>query len=372
MNNTPDPRRKKPRDYYALAASRGYLWLGPEAPNTKTKTYWKCHNGHKWQATYGSLIKAGCPKCADEHRATKRRKNQADYRAIAKEKGIEWLGPIVPNTRTRTWWRCANGHKWETTFASLSVNQGCPACARSRIQLALRLEPENYFQLADERNYEWLGPVVSNAQTSTNWRCHCGYEWTARYNDLQQGKGCPACSRERVKEKLRHPPQKYYELAALHRIMWLGPEVENNQIATRWRCSAGHEWRSAYNNLLRRDDPLCPICKHYINGKKTSRQQREIAAWLDGDLNLRVGDNYIDIALLDEMIAIEYDGWVWHKDKLDYDHERDQQLIRQGWNILHIRSGELLPSIEALETALNQLRSGARRIEIILDDWGDD
>jgi very-short-patch-repair endonuclease len=50
---------KTPDDYHALAEERGYRWLGPEVPNVRTKTNWECEKGHRWEAVYANVKHAG-------------------------------------------------------------------------------------------------------------------------------------------------------------------------------------------------------------------------------------------------------------------------------------------------------------------------
>ncbi len=118
--------RKTPADYRALAIARGFRWLGPAVSNTRTKTSWKCSLEHQWEAHYNSLQQGhGCPVCAGSARKT-----PADYQDLAKERGFRWLGPDVPNTRTKTWWGCPRGHEWEAGYRTLQSGHGCPICAR--------------------------------------------------------------------------------------------------------------------------------------------------------------------------------------------------------------------------------------------------
>lgn len=62
-------RRRTPDDYHALAKERGFVWLGPEVPNIRTKTGWQCEQGHRWQARYDDVRRVtGCPYCAGNAR----------------------------------------------------------------------------------------------------------------------------------------------------------------------------------------------------------------------------------------------------------------------------------------------------------------
>lgn len=120
--------RKTPEDYQAVARARGFEWLGPEVSKVNMKTTWRCSRGHLWQTTYTRVRRGhGCPTCPHGPR-----KMPADYHALARRRGFEWLGPEAPTVRTKTWWRCSFGHEWFARYEILRMGYGCPVCNRSR------------------------------------------------------------------------------------------------------------------------------------------------------------------------------------------------------------------------------------------------
>ena len=237
-------RRKTLADYHALADERGFRWLGPEVPNTHTKTGWECERGHRWQAPYSSIQqRSGCPVCAG-----KVPKKPVDYHALAEQRGFRWLGPEVPNTKTKTGWHCECGRRWEVSYHSIQQGSGCPVCAGS-----VPKTPADYHALAEQRGFRWLGPEVSNVLTKTRWKCEFGHRWEARYNSIQQGRGCPVCA-----SKVPKTPVDYHVLAAERGFCWLGPEVPNTSIKTSWECEQGHRWEAPYNSI--QQGRGCPVC----------------------------------------------------------------------------------------------------------------
>ena len=181
-------RAKTAEDYRALAKQRDCKWLGPEVPNTRTKTYWQCPKGHEWPANYSNICNgSGCPECAGL-----KPKTAKDYLAVAKARGFEWRGPEVPNARTKTYWQCPKGHEWPAFYNSISQGSGCPECAGLKRKTA-----EDYRVLAKTRGFTWLGPLVPNIMTKTKWRCPKGHEWPASYNNISHGTGCSSCKQTR-------------------------------------------------------------------------------------------------------------------------------------------------------------------------------
>lgn len=76
------------------------------APGTRHLTPWRCRaQGHVFERTY-NLVQAlkGCPICSGRVRKT-----PADYHALAKERGMRWIGTAAPTTNDLTDWQCAQG-----------------------------------------------------------------------------------------------------------------------------------------------------------------------------------------------------------------------------------------------------------------------
>jgi len=117
-------RRKTPKDYYSLAKERGFKWRGPEVRSNSEKTFWECSLKHRWEAPYSSIQQGiGCPHCYGTFP-----KSPSDYRILAEERGFQWLGPEVTNTKANTAWVCDAGHRWETPFTTIQSGHGCPVC----------------------------------------------------------------------------------------------------------------------------------------------------------------------------------------------------------------------------------------------------
>ena len=107
----------------------------------------------------------------------------------------------------------------------------------------------------------------------------------------------------------------------------------------------------------------------------TSSQQLEIYNMLKDNgynavLNEPMSRMIYDVAIYIGGIKIdlEYDAQFFHEAKSD--RKRDEYSKSQGWKILRVRSGHLIPSLEQLEHAINKLVTTDRKFTTItLDDW---
>lgn len=75
-------------------------------------------------------------------------------------------------------------------------------------------------------------------------------------------------------------------------------------------------------------------------------------------LNYACGCFFYDVAVFcgDMMLDIEYDGYWWHKDRIDKDKERDRTTVNNGWKVIRFRPGERcndIPTSEQIQHAIN-------------------
>ena len=290
-----------------------------------------------------------------------KRKTEADYHALAKERGFEWLGAVLPpSTKQLTLWRCSQQHTWQMRYINIWNGQGCPVCAGKARRTAA-----DYHELAKQRGATWLGlEAPINSRTRTQWKCRNGHDWYSTYTCVMRY-GCPTCSG--VIKKTR---ADYDALSLASGYECLDTEVANTYTKCKWQCTHGHIWISTYKRIKRGDG--CPECNGRINGNYVSEPQLELAKLIaGGTVNQRIGRYSVDICLTVNgvNIGIEYDCWYWHQDKEQYSAQRDARLNELGWRMLHVKAGRSLPTREQLDAAISELVNGATYAEIVLDDW---
>ena len=113
---------KNPDDYYH---------------NSSQKVWWKCSEGHTWQATIKQRVRtgSGCPYCAGQ----KAIPGQTDIQTVDPILISEWdydknteVDPenLLPYSRVKVWWKCNHGHSWCETVRNryISKKRLCPIC----------------------------------------------------------------------------------------------------------------------------------------------------------------------------------------------------------------------------------------------------
>lgn len=352
---------KVPKDYHNLAEKRGFRWIGEFPHDTGIHTEWQCAEGHSWSTAYGTINQgAGCPHCGGTYP-----KSPTDYLAVATQRGFTWLGPKPPSVRDKTGWQCQHGHIWQAPYDTIGNSErGCPYCAGVAKKTA-----GDYAALADQLGIFWLGPIPKESRIKTKWQCQPGHKFEISYQEIQGFEvPCPICQ-PHFRSKI---PEHYEIIASENNLTWLGPMPQTVIDNTQWQCPNGHTFERRYDDI-NQGTTACPTCGGYVNGVATSQPQRDLHEMLGGELNYPAMGYYLDIALFSDLakIVVEYDSWYYHQDRLDNDIARDDALIAAGWRVLRVKAGTQLPTLEQLDEAIARLLDGEVYVEIVMDEWRD-
>lgn len=249
------------------------------------KIWWKCEKGHEWQASIKSRIEGnGCPYCSGRYAI----KGENDLATVNPPLSSEWnyeknngLAPfdVMPNSHKKVWWKCENGHEWQATIDSRNRGNRCPSCSGRRAVKGFNdLSSVNPI-LAEEWNYKKnhnLKPsnILPTSNKKVWWLCKKGHEWQALISNRTKGSGCPICHSERNTSFPEYALIYYfkkYAIKAIHSYKKMGYELDI-----------------------------------YIPSKK---------------------------------IAIEYDGYFWHKNRIKKDIEKNNKCKQDGIKLYRIREG---------------------------------
>lgn len=121
-----------------------------------------------------------------------------------KNEGLE-PNKIAVSCSKKVWWRCSEGHEWQATLNHRSKGQGCPFCCGKRVLAGYNDLATKRPKLVLEWNYEKNMPlrpeeVSVGSEKKVWWKCSQGHEWKASINNRSSGRGCPYCSGRRVKK----------------------------------------------------------------------------------------------------------------------------------------------------------------------------
>lgn len=181
--------------------------------SSRDKVWWKCVNGHEWQAMISQRVrmKSNCPYCSGRYVIEGENDLESQNPGIALEWNYEKNEELKPSMVSvhagkKVWWKCSKGHEWQATVSHRTCsNTGCPICSGRKV-----ISGENdleylYPEVAKEWNYERNGVLMPSMVTGRSgrkvwWKCSEGHEWQAYIsNRTLQNNKCPTCRKNKVK-----------------------------------------------------------------------------------------------------------------------------------------------------------------------------
>ena len=192
--------------------------LPEEIPKTfKNKMWWKCFNGHSWEATvYNRVNGTGCPVCNNGSNSKQRGESLSEWCLLNKSTLCdEWdydKNSITPEevsygSHKKVWWKCSKGHSWEAVIKSRTYKHGCPYCSGTNKKALVGVNDLKSWCEKNEKKYildEWdydnngeLTPekVTYGSQKRITWKCSKGHSWEAKIKERTRvdGNQCPIC-----------------------------------------------------------------------------------------------------------------------------------------------------------------------------------
>jgi hypothetical protein len=339
--------------------------LFPEdfTPGTSKKVWWKCNQGHEWNARVNFRARrgTGCPTCALKN---KKRTIPDDKRLsftnpeLAKEWHPTKNGDLLPEhfsygTTKKVWWKCNQGHEWNAIVNSRARGHKCPICALKYRKKTITDEKRLSFtnpELAKEwhptKNGDLLPEHFSfGSNKKVWWKCNQDHEWQTQIGHRTiHNTQCPYCS-GRLATKESNLETKFPELSK----EWhptkngdLKPKgiLPHSKKQIWWLCEKGHEWRAPLHGRTRGNN--CPTCNNYSTSLPEIRVFSELQSIFDNvHWRKKLDGMEVDVLISDFKLAIEYDGVHWHSGKEDKDRKKNFALKKLGINLLRVREEPL-------------------------------
>ena len=339
------------------------------------RAWWKGKCGHEWQTLVGNRIHAhasGCPYCTT--RATLKGFN--DLATLRPELLKEWnyeknvgLNPedYRPYARIRVWWRCKNGHEWQSTINNRSQGYGCRICSN---QVVL----QGFNDLASKRPdlaAEWsdrnlpLTPetIIWKKHGSFWWKCSkCGNEYKAwLYHRLFSGTKCPYCAGYKVKAgfndfKTTDPEiAKDWDYDANGSLL---PEhfFRRTLRPFKWKCANSHSYyMSIYDRTV--NGKGCVICDVTFRASFSEMLILHLAQ--QNGISYELGSDISELYLPDQRLAFETEGVSIEKQN---EQKKKKANLKKKGILLHIlpRTTDLEKEAARIVRLLNRHGAGIK------------
>eukprot|EP00128_Syssomonas_multiformis_P003579 Colp12_sorted_trinity150504_noHs@25626 len=208
---------------------------------------------------------------------------EADFPDVVRQwhptKNILKPSTVAPMSRQKVWFKCDEGHEWQTSLSSrTSANSGCAMCKIKRVNSTNNLlakHPEVAAEWHPTKNGDLLPDgVASGSNLRVWWQCKqdSTHEWqTDVWNRAVRLHGCPTCS---IQKRIGKPIGKLSLLASHPDLAqeWhpakngdLTPDVVARASSKKvwWLCAnnAAHEWEAVIASRSV-NKAGCPFCKH--------------------------------------------------------------------------------------------------------------
>lgn len=176
-------------------------------PGTHQKYWWRCSEGHAWQAAPPTLISgSGCPYCSGKRTIP----GQTDLATTHPALAAQWhptknssIGPqqVSAGSTKRVWWRCERGHDYPAQVFSRTAGTGCPYCAGRKAWPGFNDLATTHPALAAQWHPELNGAlsprqVTRGSHQQVWWRCGEGHVWKTVVfaRTRERSSGCPVCA----------------------------------------------------------------------------------------------------------------------------------------------------------------------------------
>lgn len=358
MGNVAADDQRTPDQFSVKARLACWWWCGKEAhawfkaPPWAHVPMFRCtHCDQDWQVEYRRIMAQ--PVAAVPMLVTAWR-DERQYDGLRVE---QLCGGVAAKNFGRTYsLRCPSNHKLDTVVRRF-VTVGCPYCRGSETRQISRrslgeADPELAAIFHPVRNGD-LAPATTpeNYRQPLWWKSvHCcGFEWQETIAERtlgrrpQAGRGyhyCPACR------------------SVWGSLAWLDPELAaewhpDNELTpwhvkpfsggvdVKWRCAANpvHAWRASV--MARSSGRLCPQCST-AGTSQIEKYFLAAAQALDPTADAaRLGRWQVDVFMPEFALVVEYDGSYWHRDRVQVDVRKTQELIRIGYQVARIRENDL-------------------------------
>jgi G:T-mismatch repair DNA endonuclease (very short patch repair protein) len=344
----------------------GSLTAQEVSVGSSKKVWWKCEEGHEWNAHINIQTDTSCPYCYGRYVIPGENDLATLYPTSVKEwhptkNGNRIPQNTMPYTPKKIWWICQKEHEWEVSPNSRFAKgdyTGCPYCTNKKVLLGFNDLITAHPQIAKTWHPTKNGnitpdKITSGSETLFWWKCLEGHEWQAGvYSRAVMGTGCAACSGKKVNPGVTDLQTLNPLLAAQWHPTKNG-DLTPDQVAAFssrkvwWKCGKNHVWEAAVAN--RYQGRNCAKC---TSGEKASNAEKELALYVES-LGLEIvrhgrtilKGQEIDIYVPSKKIAIEYNGIYWHTEKhgnKGRNYHRDKWLAckDQGIQLIQIWEDE--------------------------------
>lgn len=273
------------------------------------------------------------------------------------------LSKLYSQSNKNVYWKCNKGHEWKAVVQSRikgNISRPCPYClgVKPSADYNFAIRNPKLLEIWDfEKNDKHPEEYSPKSNKSVFWKCKFGHNWenSIKRTVLQNGK-CPICKEKKVVSSFYNLELNYPNLMEF----WdfdknIKPPNSYTPFSSKkvyWKCINGHSYLQPIVHKTRLQYG-CPKCK--IKGSRNEvRLFCELKSFgLDVELRYKIKKTEFDIYLPAYNLAIEYDGWYFHKNRKIADLKKNKLSLDFNIKLIRIRE-QPLEKLSSLDIIIPQ------------------
>lgn len=126
---------------------------------------------------------------------------------------------VTHGSNKKVWWKCENGHEWESTIGNRVKKETiCPFCfgkIPTNENNLLVVNPKLCKEWNYNKNKKKPEDYLPNSNKKVWWKCRdCEYQWESSILNRTYGNGCPECNKSKGEKRIT----KYFVLKDIYYI----------------------------------------------------------------------------------------------------------------------------------------------------------
>jgi very-short-patch-repair endonuclease len=329
--------------------------------NSSGKSYWwQCtvEAQHEWKTSVDNRRRGtGCPYCSGKKTLlndsfAKKHPELLEECDYTLNKADPLTLPVKSNMKAH--WKCKkkNYHLWSTTIARRTDGTSCPYCVGQKLHendSAFYGIPEPIINDFDQS----LNPLIDlktiniKFPTAITWKCAANPDhkpWKACISSRMQDKSnCPECNPHMIKDYKKSLAYLYPEIAEEwhpENILTASQVSPGSGKKVKWKClfRPHHVYEARVAQRVK--GHRCPNCQNAPTLPEL-RLFSELSAYFKPSLHHKIGTNTIDLYINEINVAIEWDSYYYHLDRLESDIKKSESLLKLGIKVIRIRNERL-------------------------------
>lgn len=271
---------------------------------------------------------------------------------------------VAPHCRLKVWWLCPYKHDYPAGIGERTRKKptGCSVCDGKRVSpetCIVNLYPELIKEWDWKKNNKInLDPyqLTKGDHHKAWWICkYCEKSYdSVIYNRTVGSKGCKDCGNKRgVKKRIKKIIKNIGSLFEVY------PEISKEWHPTKngnlkpknvsygsnkkvfWKCKFGHVWDTSITNRTGKAKTGCPYCTKRVSQGEVRIYSELLNFFNKIELHARIENLEVDILIKKLGLAIELDGYPWHKGRENRDISKNINLEKLGLKVFRLRDREL-------------------------------